>query len=132
MDAPSIPNAALAFAQAINERNSEALAALMTEDHAFVDGLGARIEGRQRVRAAFEAYFRMVPDYTIAIDETFSEGSIVVLVGSAEGTYSTDGMLRPENHWTTPAAWRASIRDGLIAEWRVYADNEPIRQIMRQ
>jgi hypothetical protein len=41
-------------------------------------------------------------------------------------------MLRPENHWTTPAAWRASIRDGLIAEWRVYADNEPIRQIMRQ
>jgi len=125
-------DAALAFVHAINHRNPDALAALMTEDHAFVDGLGARIEGRQRVKAAFEAYFRMVPDYMIAIDETFSEGSVVVMLGSAEGTYSADGTLRPENRWITPAAWRASIRDGLVGEWRVYADNEPIRQIMRR
>jgi ketosteroid isomerase-like protein len=104
----------------------------MTEDHVFVDGLGARIEGRQRVKAAFDAYFRMVPDYTISIEETFRQGSVVLMLGSAQGTYSADGGLRPENHWTTPAAWRVTIRDGLVAEWRVYADNEPIRQIMRR
>jgi uncharacterized protein (TIGR02246 family) len=132
MTARSNLDATLAFVEAINRRDPERLAALMTEDHAFVDGLGARIEGRQRVKAAFEAYFRLVPDYTIVIEETFSKGSIVVMLGSVNGTYSTDGTLRPENHWTTSAAWRASIRDSLIEEWRVYADNEPIRQIMRR
>jgi hypothetical protein len=29
-------------------------------------------------------------------------------------------------------ALRAGVTDGLIAEWRVYADNEPLRQIMRK
>ena len=132
MSAPSAIDAARAFVEAVNHRNSEALAAQMTEDHAFVDGLGATIEGRQRVKAAFEAYFRMIPEYAIAIEETFSEGSIVVMLGSAGGTYSRDGTLRPDNHWTTPAGFRASIREGLVAEWRVYADNEPIRRIMRR
>jgi ketosteroid isomerase-like protein len=129
---PSPRGAALAFVEAINRRNSEALAALMTEDHAFVDGLGAKIEGRQQVKAAFEVYFRMVPDYTVSIEETFGAGSVVVMLGAAQGTYSRDGNLRQDDHWTTPAAWRVSIRDGLVAEWRVFADNEPIRQIMRR
>jgi hypothetical protein len=31
-----------------------------------------------------------------------------------------------------PAAWRARISGSLIAEWRVYADNDPIRQIMNR
>ena len=31
----------------------------------------------------------------------------------------------------TPAALRALVRDGRIAEWQVYADNEPIREQMR-
>ena len=29
-------------------------------------------------------------------------------------------------------SWRAVVRGSLIAEWRVYADNEPIRQIVGQ
>ena len=38
--------------------------------------------------------------------------------------------LNPENRWQTPVAIRASVEDGLVAEWRVYADNEPIRKVM--
>jgi hypothetical protein len=30
----------------------------------------------------------------------------------------------------TPAAFRALIEDGKVAEWRVYADNEPLRRLM--
>jgi hypothetical protein len=30
----------------------------------------------------------------------------------------------------TPAAFCARVRESLTAEWRVYADNDPIRQIM--
>jgi len=52
------------------------------------------------------------------------------MVGRAEGTYAVEGNLLTENRWQAPAAWRALIREGLVAEWRVYADNEPIRQLM--
>jgi hypothetical protein len=83
------------------------------------------------MRDGWAAYFRMVPDYTVTVDETFSEGSIVVLLGWARGTYVKErGQVLPENTWQTPAAWRAQIRDEKVAEWRVYADNEPIRQFM--
>jgi hypothetical protein len=58
------------------------------------------------------------------------------MLGVARGTYSPDGQLRAENRWETPAAWRALVEygpaeDGLVAEWRVYADNEPMRRLMR-
>jgi hypothetical protein len=74
----------------------------------------------------------MVPDYTIAVEEILSDGPLVMMLGVAEGTYSPDGQLRAENRWQTPAAFRALIEDGKVAEWRVYADNEPIRQRMRE
>jgi len=115
---------------AINRQSPAELYALMTEDHVFIDSLGNRVAGRDKVRAGWEGYFGMVPDYTVAIEETFVEGPLVLLFGTAQGTYSKDGALRPENGWSTPAAWRAVVSDGLIAEWRVYADNEPIRQVM--
>ena len=121
---------ALAFADAINHQNVEAIANLMTEDHVFIDGLGMRVEGRQRMRTGWEGYFRMVPDYSITVEEIFLEGPVVVMLGTAQGTYSSDGALHPENRWMTPAAWRALIRGSRLAAWRVYADNEPIRQIM--
>ncbi len=52
------------------------------------------------------------------------------MLGTAQGTYARDGKLLPENKWSTPAAWRAQIKGSLVAEWRVYADNEPIRKLM--
>jgi hypothetical protein len=35
-----------------------------------------------------------------------------------------DGQLTKQNFWKTPAAWRAVVKDGKIAVWQVYADNE--------
>ena len=126
----SVKRVAAAYVNAINQHSVEGIADLMTEDHVFVDSLGTRIDGKQRMKAGWEGYFRMVPDYTIVIDETFVEGAVVVMLGTAQGTYSANGALRPENKWSTPAAWRGLIRGSLVAEWRIYADNEPIRQIM--
>jgi hypothetical protein len=54
------------------------------------------------------------------------------MLGVAEGTYTPDGKLKPENRWKTPAVFRALVEDGKVAEWRVYADNEPIRERMRK
>jgi hypothetical protein len=74
----------------------------------------------------------MVPDYSIAVEESFFDGPVVLMLGVAEGTYAPAGELKAENRWKMPVALRAQIEDGLVAEWRVYADNEPIRDRMRK
>jgi hypothetical protein len=56
----------------------------------------------------------------------------VAVFGSAQGTFSKDGQIRKEDFWKTPAAWLAMVKDGKIALWQVFADNEPIRAIMRK
>jgi len=119
------------FVRAINRQDVAALAESMTAEHRFIDSLGAVSEGREKVLAGWAAYFRMVPDYAIAVDETLCDGPVVVMLGVARGTYAPDGQLREAKSWETPAALRAFIEDGKVAEWRVYADNEPIRQKMR-
>jgi hypothetical protein len=72
----------------------------------------------------------MVPGYTIAVAETYCDGPVVVMLGEARGTFASDGQMRRENRWTTPAAFRAFVDQGKVAEWRVYADNEPMRKLM--
>jgi hypothetical protein len=32
--------------------------------------------------------------------------------------------------WRIPAAWKGSVRDGKVAEWRVFADNKPVYDIL--
>jgi uncharacterized protein (TIGR02246 family) len=123
---------AQAFVRAINRHDTDELASLMTEEHTFTDSLGNTVQGRAKMQAGWAAYFLMVPDYSIAIEETYTGGPAVVMIGEAEGTYSPDGKLTPENKWKTPAAFRALIENGQVAEWRVYADNEPIRESMRK
>lgn len=122
----------LKFEELINSRNPEALSAFMTADAEFIDSLGNRIQGTEKVRAAWAGYFKMVPDYSISHAEIFAEGNTMAMFGSAQGTFAKDGQLRKEDFWKTPAAWRAVAKDGKIAVWQVYADNEPIRAIMRK
>jgi ketosteroid isomerase-like protein len=118
------------FVDRINGRDVEGIAALMTADHRFVDSLGSATVGQEVMREGWRQYFQMVPDYHINITRTFADGAEVALIGSAGGTYSREGRLNPADGWQTPAAWRVVVRDGLVAEWHVYADNEPIRQRM--
>jgi uncharacterized protein (TIGR02246 family) len=128
----SIASIAQAFVRAINRHDTDALAELMSPEHCFIDSLGNTVRGREKMQAGWAAYFLIVPDYQVAVEETYTDGPAVVMVGQAEGTYTTDGKLKPENRWKTPAAFRALVEDGQVAEWRVYADNEPIRQRMKQ
>ena len=123
-------DAVLAFLEKINSRNVDGLCALMTEDHVFVDGLGNRMQGREAMRKGWAGYFRMFPDYRVSHTDVFSHGDVVAVFGSAEGTFAVKGELPKNNHWSAPAAWRAVVRDGLIAEWQVYADNQGARRIM--
>ena len=122
----------LKFEQLINSRNAQAVCSLLTHDSVFIDSMGNRIEGATKILPAWEGYFKIVPDYTISHAEIFASGDIVAVFGSAQGTFSKDGKLQKEDFWNTPAAWRAIVKDSKIALWQVFADNEPIRAIMRK
>src|SRR5258708_35646345 len=115
------------FVRGINRQNVDALAALMTADHRFTDSLGNSGEGRDRIRASWVGYFGMVPDYSLAIEETYADGSVVVMLGIAQGTYSGKSGPSQENRWQSPIAIRARIEDGLVAEWRRWAGKRPGR-----
>jgi ketosteroid isomerase-like protein len=122
----------LAFVNAINRRDVDMLCRLMTDDHLFVDTGGAQHRGRETMRAGWLGYFSMVPDYKIEVQEVVAEDPVVIIVGTARGTYSNDGNLKPAGRWSTPGAWRAVVNGRQLAVWQVFADNEPIRQIMRK
>ena len=111
------------FGAAINSQDVEALTALMTPDHVFVDGLGNRAQGATTMALGWRGYFSMCPDYWIRADDAIAEGGTVLAVGEAGGTI--DGVA-----WRTPAAWKAVIREGAVLEWRVFADNQPVREIL--
>lgn len=121
---------ARSFVDAINAHDSAAIVALTTSDHRFIDSLGHTIAPDQ-LKSAWESYFRMVPDYRITVTRWIPDENTVVAYGTAAGTFTTDGTLHAKNAWSTPAAWRASIRDGKISEWQIYTDNEPLREKMR-
>jgi ketosteroid isomerase-like protein len=118
------------FVERVNAHDVDGLAAMMTEDHRFIDALGESGTGREELRLGWEGYFKLVPDYRIEVEEVFSDGPVVVLLGTARGTYSPDGLRTVENSWQVPAAWRARIAGELVAEWRVYVDNDPLRRRM--
>ena len=122
----------LKFEQLINSRSPEAVCSLLTDDSVFIDSLGNKIQGLDRLRSAWQRYFKMVPDYAISHEEVFASGETVAMFGMAQGTFSKDGNINKENFWKTPAAWKAVVKNGKIALWQVFADNEPIRAIIRK
>jgi len=111
------------FATAINHHDVSTLAALMTPDHVFIDSLGNRVQGSSAMEAGWRCYFAMCPDYWIRTDYVIADDSAVLAVGEAGGTIDSVP-------WRTPAAWKAVIHDGRVAEFRVFADNKPVYEIL--
>lgn len=122
---------AMEFIKRINAGNVDVLCALMTDDHVFQDALGERYMGRETMRRGWTSYFKMISDYKVRAEEFFQTGGRLAIFGAASGNYVGDGTDRSaQKFWEIPAAWRAVVRDGLVAEWRVYADNQPLRKLM--
>ncbi len=119
-----------AFIECINARDVEEMCALMTPDHAMVDPSGFAVSGAERIRQAWQMYFSWFPDYQITPEHIFGEGDRVALFGRASATYAPDGKLHKDNRWEIPAAWLATVRDGRVSVWRVYADNQRARDLM--
>ncbi len=114
------------FVACINAADVPGLTALMTEDHRFVDATGAVHAGRVQMTAGWVQYFGMVPDYRIEIESALEQGDVAAAFGWASGSFKGE----PGKSWKFPAAFRLAARDGRVAEWRVYADIEPMLQSM--
>jgi ketosteroid isomerase-like protein len=112
------------FIECINAHDVPALTACLTEDHRFIDSLGTVFSTRDTLRQGWAGYFALVSDYRVTVDESAVGKGSLILVGTAAG--KSGGVS-----WSVPAAWRAVVRDGQIAEWQVYADNEPFRASLR-
>jgi hypothetical protein len=143
---------AMDFIKRINAGDINALCELMTENHIFQDALGKRFMGRETMRQGWTNYLKMVADYQVHADEFFQTDERIAIFGTASGrsvgpqiararvgngapsqhaaSQSVDSALGPNGFWEVPAAWRAVVQSGKIAEWRVYADNQPLRKLM--
>jgi ketosteroid isomerase-like protein len=135
---PAIPTndpikIAMAFIDCINAADVAGLFELMTEGHIFQDALGERFIGREKMRQGWQYYFSLVQNYKILAQDYLANESRVAIFGTASGTYAgpgADRVTHAERFWQVPAAWNAVIRGGLVAEWCVYADNQPLRKLM--
>lgn len=101
------------FVIQINEHNAEGIANFISESHVFTDAQGKKLEGRDNVKAGWEKYFKMFPEYKITVSDIMENGAVFMASGTIEST--TGGI-------TIPAAWRAEINNGKIDSWQVFAD----------
>jgi ketosteroid isomerase-like protein len=108
---------------AINHHDVGMLATLMAPAFVFVDSLGNEVQGAAKMTTGWQAYFAMCPDYWVRAHHVVADGPTLLLAGEAGGTI--DGVT-----WKTPSAWSAIIRHGKIWEWRVFADNTPVYEIL--
>jgi ketosteroid isomerase-like protein len=129
MGNPQPLEVAMDFIKRINSGDVNALCELMTEGHIFQDALGKRFIGRETMRQGWTMYFKIVSDYQVHAEEFFQTDDRLAIFGAASGRYAGGGSAN-ENFWEVPAAWRAVVQGGKIAEWRVYADNQPLRKLM--
>lgn len=116
-----------AFIGRVNAHAPHEVVALCTPDHTFIDSLGVRLSGLAHLEQAWGGYFALFPNYRIDVDSVISEGRLVLLSGWASATLRGTGPS-----WRIPAAWRAVVVDGRIAEWQVYADNKPVYEILNR
>jgi ketosteroid isomerase-like protein len=113
------------FIARINAHDAAGVIGLCTADHIFIDSLGNRMSGAAQLAQAWNWYFAMFPDYRIEFQTLVAEGDTVLACGAASATHAPTGTA-----WSIPAAWRAKIAYGRIAEWQVYADNKPVYELL--
>jgi hypothetical protein len=103
--------AVLAFNEAINARDLEALGRLMHDQHRFVDSAGTAVAGKAACLQEWRGFFAAFPDYRNVFDSLSSDATGAVEVrGRSECA---------EPALAGPARWHAVVRDGLLLEWRV-------------
>lgn len=125
-------NIVLAFVDAINAHDVEAICALMTERHVYVDAVSDRFEGIAMMRAVWDGLFRWFPDYDIVVESMIYQGDKVAVFGSLSATYAVSGELDAAHFWQVPAAWRAQVINNKVASWTAFHDTRRMYEIIAE
>jgi ketosteroid isomerase-like protein len=115
------------FVRRINAHDPKGVVSLCTADHIFIDSWGSQLSGLERLEEAWASYFSLFLDYRIDVEAVASHSAVVLACGFASATHAAS-----KKSWRIPAAWRAIVRDGRIAEWQVYADNKPVYELLSE
>ena len=110
---------ALKFVRVINTGDSEELIKLQTEDFTLVDMAGDEFRGRDD----WQGYFSSHPKYRIHVQHVLMSGDGVAIIGKTTGSH-----VPPEVEEHEMVLWVAEIRDGLVAEWRIYSNIEEAKK----
>ncbi len=114
--------AVLLFNECINRRDLNGLSGLMTDDHTFVDRKGQVDKGKESMTQGWGRFFTQFPEYRNTFTRVESRDDLVIVLGYAEWTKGG----KPDH-----VIWTATIRDDLVAEWRIYEDTEANRIALR-
>jgi peptidase E/ketosteroid isomerase-like protein len=120
------------YIKRINEHDIDAMLELTNENAAFIDSMGINTSGKNNIRSAWDVLLTFFPDYTVRVKDIISKNGMVAVFGTAKGTLATDGRILDENKFEIPASWTAIVEGGKIQKWRVYADNEPVRKLIKK
>jgi ketosteroid isomerase-like protein len=109
------------FNENINNRDLDGLAALMTDDHTFIDTADHAIPGKSKCLEAWRGFFKSFPDYRNAFESLTVKDNRVIVVGR-----SSCSDVRLEG----PALWVATASEDKLAEWRVCEDTPATRRTL--
>lgn len=101
----------LRFNSAINARDLEALAQLMTDDHCFIDSAGTRVQGKRACVEAWRGFFAAFPDYRNEFEQLEERDGVVTVHGRSHCSVAA---------LAGRARWTARVRGDQVAEWRVH------------
>lgn len=105
------------FVAAVNTHNVAAMATLITPGHCFTDAAGNELKGADTVLGLWTSYFSAFAGYHMALSETIVEGDNIAAFGTLSG--KIDSVK-----WNTPASWKATIKDGKLSVFQLFADTK--------
>ena len=111
------------FVECINAEDLDGLCSLMTDDFTFIDYGGKVERGKDVMRQGFKGYFSDYPQYKIITEKVLTGGTGVAIIGKTTGSH-----ISPEVEVKETVLWTAEIRDGKVAQWRIYADTDVVNQ----
>ena len=117
-----------AFIDCINTHDVDGLAALMSDDHTFIDAHGNEVGGKDKMITGWQGYFAWFPDYFIEVTDVFEDGEKFAMFGFAGGSFKGEKT----ESWRLPAAWKAIIKNGRVSLWQVFADTKIPFEIMER
>lgn len=104
------------FLDALEARDLDSLALLLTEDFTYIDSWREGVTGRDRVLSALATLFEMDPDFGIEVDRMDWRDPHVLMTGRVNSR--SFGMGRR-------AVWQVLVCDGRVAQYQAWAEGGP-------